>query len=263
MKIALFTTATGNYIEFIEPLINSAKKYFFSEKDVTFILFTDRPTELDHLKKKYENKLIINTIASAKFPQASMLRCANYIQFIETCQTYKQFDYCYAIDADALFANYINDSILYDSIAVRHCAYINTKGTFETNINSACYVPMDYDGPYLGGGFYGGNNFNFYKINYSLNKLIEMDLSNNITPLWHDESALNRYFYENPPQKILSPAFHYPGWENNTLNPYIKSLWEKQETYIKNVLKEKIPIQPKIIFLEKTFANKGVEYYRS
>lgn len=257
MNIGLFITATGKYIEFLPKLFASAEKYFMEKKDVSLVIFTDH----EHIPDT-KFKTILNKVEKTEFPFATMNRCKYYSQFM--ANNSKMFDYCYAIDADAYFADYVNKSILFNSIAVRHCAFINKRGTFETNPQSSCFIPENYQGPYLGGGFYGGDSFSFYYTNKFMNNCIQHDLKKGITPIWHDESALNRYFFEHAPEQLLGPGYHYAGWDKEkSLNPYIKSLWEKEEFYIKSVLKETIPISPKIIFVEKTFENKGVDYYRS
>ena len=38
----------------------------------------------------------------------------------------------------------------------------------------------------------------------------KMDLGNEVIPLWHDESHMNKYMSENPPTKILDPGYAYP-----------------------------------------------------
>lgn len=254
MRIALFTTASGNYIEFIPELLPSAKKYFFAADFVTFIVFTDRPDDLKYLYDKYPNKIIIHPVPPAKFPQASMLRCKHYANYMGNNPIAKDFDYCFAIDSDAIFVDYVGTSLKEESIGVKHCAYMFGGATFETNPQSACFIQNTKNATYYGGGFYGGEAFWFYFMNKQMNEYLEADQKNGIIPLWHDESALNKFFSVYPPSKSLSPEYHFPGWsQDNICNPYIKSIWDKN----------KVDYEPKIVFIEKTYKNKGVEYYRS
>lgn len=257
MKIGLFVTATGKYIEFLPKLFKSIEKYFFVGHKVSIVLFTDAET-IPHTRIN----VIENKVEKTPFPFASMNRCKYYAAYV--AKNTQKFDYCYAIDADAYFADFVNKSLLFESVAVRHCAFVNIKGTFETNPNSACFIPEDYNGAYLGGGFYGGAEFDFYLTNKMMNQYIEQDQQNGITPIWHDESALNRFFYEHKPQMLLSPSYHFPEWNrDNMANPWVNSLWEKHRDYIKETFNEYPPFKPKIVFVEKGQENKGADYYRS
>lgn len=258
MRIALFVTATGNYIEFLPKLFTTAQKYFMSNDELTFVLFTDA----DNLVfDKIKIPIIIKKIEKTSFPQASMNRCIHYMEFMRAEQ--RDFDYCYAIDADAYFAGHVSKSVIHDLVCVRHCAYINQRGTFEENKKSACYVATDYTGPYLGGGFYGGSSFWFYYMNKQMAEMILTDKANNIIPIWHDESVLNKFFVNcEHPRTILSPAYHYPEWSEGIINPWVKNLWDKEKDYFNNTIGEQLPIDPKIVFVEKGNSNKGAEYYR-
>ena len=41
----------------------------------------------------------------------------------------------------------------------------------------------------------------------SIKASIEKDMINGIMAIWHDESHLNKFFYENPPELILETPF--------------------------------------------------------
>ena len=45
--------ATGKYIDFIAPLIASARKYFLKGHQVTFYVFTDNQKVLGAKRKRY------------------------------------------------------------------------------------------------------------------------------------------------------------------------------------------------------------------
>lgn len=261
MTIALFVTATGKYTEFLPKLFTTAEKYFMTNHQVVFVLFTDEAPDFPDLTFK----LIINKVEKTPFPYASMNRCKYYTQFL-TAKDY-HFDYCYAIDADAYFAANVGKEIFFPLVAVRHCAKINLPSTFETNPKSACFVPDNYTGPYLGGGFYGGESFWFYFMNKQMAQLLEKDAANGIIPLWHDESALNHFFYTNKqPRLLLNPSYHYPEWSSPLgmePNPWVKGLWDKEKVYINEIMGQELPFKPKIVFVEKGNTNKGADYYRS
>lgn len=66
-------------------------------------------------------------------------------------------------------------------------------------------------------------------------EMIEKDLANGIMPVFHDETALNRYFMENEPNAILNPGYHYP---QSNLAHY-KKIWGNKM------------FEPKILLLDK------------
>src|ERR1700722_16822462 len=70
-KIGLLTVATGKYINFIEPLINSAKKHFCANHEVHYFVFTD--SDIHHASDItfiYQKKL--------GWPYDSMMRLEMY-----------------------------------------------------------------------------------------------------------------------------------------------------------------------------------------
>lgn len=92
--------------------------------------------------------------------------------------------------------------------ATEHPGYVGERGTPETNPKSTAFVP--YVRTYFCGGFNGGSVKAFLATAQLIRMRIEIDKQNGITAVWHDESHLNRYLFDNPPAKILSPAFCYP-----------------------------------------------------
>jgi len=55
-----------------------------------------------------------------------------------------------------------------------------------------------------------------------------------IVPVWHDESALNKYISMLHPSRVLSPSYHYP--ENNEK---IYSSWGENNYECKILLLDK------------------------
>lgn len=102
---------------------------------------------------------------------------------------------------------------LYDMVGTEHCCWVKKEHfTYETNpLSKACI--NDGDGnTYFFGGFWGGKRekiLEMCKINYDN---IEEDLKNNIIAIWHDESHINRYFYDNPPEITLSCHYMIFPW---------------------------------------------------
>jgi len=119
-------------------------------------------------------------------------------------------DYLYYVDVDCKFVDYVSTETLGDLVGVRHCGYFNGGGTFEENKNSVFYEDPKKYKYYFGGGFSGGAAASYLNLSKWCYEMIERDLSNNIVPTWHDETALNRYFLDHEPEIALTPSYHYP-----------------------------------------------------
>jgi hypothetical protein len=76
----------------------------------------------------------------------------------------------------------------------------------------------------------------------SIRKSIDTDIANGVVALWHDESHLNRYLYDHPPAKTLTPAFCWPDPEAEGVK--YAEIWAQAN--------RGAPIVPKLLALKKT-----------
>ena len=57
-KVGLLIVATGKYVQFVPPLVDSADKYFCPNHEVTYFVFTDGSLpDRDNLKVIYQKRL--------------------------------------------------------------------------------------------------------------------------------------------------------------------------------------------------------------
>lgn len=210
-KIGLCITATGRYDAYAQKLIESARKYFCVEDEVTFFVFTDGQIELaPDIVIIYQQRL--------GWPDDTLKRFSFYAQQQKLLQ---EMDYVFATDADMLFVDYVGNEILGERVATQHPGFVNKRGTYETNSLSKACITAREGKYYFAGGFYGGSALEFIKLVETLAHNIEIDEAHNFIAVWHDESHLNRYFIDHKPTKILSPAYCYPeSWKL----PYKKRL---------------------------------------
>ncbi|MDN3504669.1 MAG: hypothetical protein P0S95_03735 [Rhabdochlamydiaceae bacterium] len=206
-NVGLCITATGKYINFVPQLVESARKYFLKDHNVTFFVFTDSPISGPNIVMVPQKKL--------DWPYATMMRFEFYHK---NSHLFDGFDYMFALDADMLFVSKVKREILSDRVATMHPGYAIKRagvirGDFETSEKSLAYMPSDKGEYYFAGGFYGGSKDEFIKINKICSQNIRIDLQNGIIAKWHDESHLNRYFAFNFPTKILSPSYCYTSSE--------------------------------------------------
>lgn len=201
MKIGLLLISTGKYDRFVQPLLDSARRHFMKNHNVTFFLFTDS-------ENWKSDKDVINFYKKHEpFPSPTLKR---YETFVSQVEELSKMDYLYYCDADMLFVDEVGDEILSERVATIHPAFLGSRGTPETRKESlACVFPHE-DMMYFAGGFNGGTSKEFLKMSQILSERINKDLENGIIALWHDESHMNRYFIDNPPTKILSPSYCYP-----------------------------------------------------
>lgn len=139
-------------------------------------------------------------------------------------------DYYFYIDADTLVCADIPEEILSPIMAVRHCGFMNKRGTYETNTKSTSYVAPNEGKAYFGGGFWGMDKANFWAICEKAKNMIDEDLKNGIIPVHHDESVLNKILISHQPTMILPPEYHYP---QSNIEKY-RSMWGRD--YICRIL---------------------------
>lgn len=199
-KIGLCVVATGKYIQFIPQLVESAKKYFCTNHQVTIFVFTDQP---------YPEEQGVVRIEQARlgWPHDSLKRFHIYDAHSALLS---EMDYLFAIDADAYFAGSIGNEILSNRVFTQHPGYVNKKGMYEKKKTSSAYVRNKDFKSYLCGGFYGGKRDYFFDFLHKVIELVDADLAKGYIAKWHDESYLNRFCIDHPPSLILSPAYCYP-----------------------------------------------------
>jgi len=212
MKIGLLLIATGKYDVFIPPLLESAKKYFMKNHEVTYFLFTDSD------KFNNEENVIIIPKKHEPYPAPTLTR---YNTFHNSKEILSKMDYLFYCDADMRFVGDVGDEILSERVGTLHPGFVGQRGSLETRPQSLACIPDDVNMCYYAGGFNGGSSKSFLEMSDILDKNIKEDSERGITAIWLDESHLNRYFVDNPPTKSLTPSYCYPeSWDL----PYEKKL---------------------------------------
>jgi histo-blood group ABO system transferase len=196
-KVCFVVTATGKYISFINPLIESMKKWC-RDFDFKVLVFTD-----SNETGCYEK---IHT-SFEPWPFSTLRR---FFYYLSSFEKFSEFDYVFAIDADVLFVGSVGKEILGKTVAVLHPVFYNShpdEFTYERRKMSSAYIGQGKK--YYAGAFYGGEKSHFIEMLKNLVSLTEVDLKRGMVAVWHDESYLNRYFFDNPPEKTLEPSHCY------------------------------------------------------
>lgn len=185
LNIGLLIVCTGKYDVFLEPLLNSAEKYFLKGHNVTPIIFTDKDSVIGSIGFKIEHH---------PFPYPTYNR---YHFFTDQKEHLLQYDYLFYIDVDMLFVSPVGDEILADLVAVRHPAFHHGGGSWCKNARSTAFTPPSDRTSYLAGGFQGGKTEYYLKACETIRANIDIDKSKGVLAEWHDESHWNKYLSYN------------------------------------------------------------------
>lgn len=230
MKVLLHIIATNKYDRYIQGILESARKYFLTDHEIKFVVYTDSE---DFLNSSDPN-LITFRISHENWPAPTLKR---FHYFSLAMDLIKESDFSFYIDVDSLFIKNIGISDLGISdnfkgmIGTLHPGYYGRRGTPEYRPESLAHIPHEINNLYFCGGFFGGSSLEFAKAISTMRDNIDSDFDRGIIAIWHDESHLNRYFVDNHPNSILGIGFSCP---------------EERR------LKESFFMDPSIIFLDKS-----------
>ncbi len=222
-NIGLIIISTGNYHKFIEPLLDSARKFFMIEDNVTFYLFTDSLTDYG------EDVVTIPTKREA-WPGPTLHR---YRNIINSKGLLSNNDYLFYVDADSLMVAPIGREILSDGLtAVLHpgFAMFPGKGSWETNPKSGAYTKNK--SRYACGGFNGAKTSAFLSASAYMAAGIDEDEKMGITAIHHDESWINKVvgdlipecYWLDPSYMMVEETEKRKLWKIDHLTPKILAL---------------------------------------
>jgi len=210
MKIAFLTIATYKYAAYAFNLIESLNKYAFTDttNDISLIVCSDHNIVFDNNKRV---KGYVQHITHIPFPLISLMRYHYYSNLELILQEY---DYVYHIDCDMQLNDVVSNEILSNTVCVEHPGFLgdisHEQLPFDRTNNSNAYVSFTSGKKYYQNCFQGGKTSLFLKMCTELKHKIEEDLRNNYIALWHDESYMNRYMVDNPPDLVLPFVYAYP-----------------------------------------------------
>jgi histo-blood group ABO system transferase len=215
--IGIFLVCTGNYIYYVEDLINSVELNFLQDYKKMYFIATDNSKYINKLCEKLNVKYICNKICKKGFPLDTLYRYKYLLDFGIKVELY--CDYIYYLDVDMRIVDKVGEEILPNKnkplVGTKHPGFAfsnNKNGSPETRDISTAYInPDDYKNIYIAGGFNGGYSFYFRQMAITIQNNINIDKSKDIMAVWHDESHLNKYFIDNFDMfNILEPDYCYP-----------------------------------------------------
>ena len=201
MKIGHLVIATNRYMEFVDPLLESARRHFLPGHERTIFLFTNMPYGGDAVRVPQEH-----------YPWPGMT-LRRYEIFWVNRYLLAGMDYLYYTDVDMLFVDKVGDEVLGDLVATIHPGFYNAPAhvmPFDNNPASKAFVDPARRSRYFAGGFNGGRREAFLEMAKDIYDSIRADERTGYVAQWHDESHLNRYLVEHPPAVVLDPSYCFP-----------------------------------------------------
>lgn len=235
------------YWQYAIPVIQGIRQFFLPGHDTEIMLWSDIQNFPE--AKHVDYGCTVFPTESVGWPYPTLMR---YHMFLEQKDYLEKFDYLFYIDLDMRIVNIVGDEILGNGLTgAEHPMYSLDRKfipPYEPNPASASYIPrpgkvVTEDGKprfkplYFAGGFQGGKTEDFVTAMEKLKEMIDSDLEQNYIPIWNDESAWNKYLFDNPPDVVLDPSYVYP---DSMIDGYYKKVWGRDYT-------------PRIVTLTKPF----------
>ncbi|HEY5235530.1 MAG TPA: hypothetical protein VIJ14_05085, partial [Rhabdochlamydiaceae bacterium] len=200
-KIGVCIVAMDEYEVKAKALIESGRKFFCLNHDVTYFVFTDE-TKLEEAKDVVKVKQ-----TNFGWPYVTLKRFQVYD---DHAKLFEKMDYLFAVDADLVFVAPVGEEVLSNLVATQHPAFVKKRGDYESKKISAAYVGPHEGKHYYSCSLYGGSKDEFLNLVKVARKQVDSDLEKKFISRWHDQSHLNRYLIDHPPTKILNPSYCYP-----------------------------------------------------
>lgn len=197
-NIALIIICTGAYHRFIEPLLDSARKYFLVQDSVTFYLFTDNLED-------YGSDCVVIPTKHEQWPGPTLHR---YRNIINSKSMFSGMDYIFYTDVDMLFVDHVGREILGEGLTgVLHPGFYSfDMGAWGNDKNSTSYTQPCNRKKYFAGGVQGGKATVYLSACTAMDINIKTDEKNGVLAQWHDETHWNKLLSENT-CNVLTPEY--------------------------------------------------------
>lgn len=200
--IGIICISTGIYNAFWKDFYQSVDTFFCSSSQKNFYLFTDDKTLIDgkhpnnvHMYPMEDRGWVLNIIRRSELFLSikDQLRKNDFIFNLNL--NYRAVT---PIDGHEIIPTGKNEWLCGLSFNFYRERNPDTY-TYERNPLSRAYIPSGNGKHYFQGGFYGGRTKEFLEMSAWIWEQTEQDLAQGITPVYLDESYLNRYFLERNP----------------------------------------------------------------
>lgn len=224
MNIGVLVICTGKYDIFFKGLFETSEQFFLKNHNKKYFVFTDSEEIIDSDNVKTIKQKFLG------WPYDTMYR---FKMFKSIEKELLALDYIFFLNANLLFLSEVSEEVLpvekNDFLCgVNHPGYFNkSKNEFpyERREGSCLYIPIEDGKKYFQGCFLGGSSLEFMEMSKILEEKIDIDLKNNIIPIYHDESALNWYYKDKNPL-VLDSGYSYP---ESVIIPFDKKIIQRDK----------------------------------
>lgn len=209
LKIGVYLIATNKYKQFVIPFLLTMDRYFFKGHKLKVYLFTDDPNYFKDSFNSMSIDVFLVSIPAYKFPHATLYR----YKILSEHKNIIDCDWIFYSDVDMAFVGDVGVEILPNQgmenlIAVRHCGFYNMGGGgWGDDMESKSYIPRDKRKFYYAGGFQGGSRECYLMYAQQMADDINIDESNGVMAVWHDETFWNSLLSKIPSFKELDPSY--------------------------------------------------------
>ncbi|XP_043919198.1 alpha-1,3-galactosyltransferase 2 [Protopterus annectens] len=232
VTIGLTVFAVGKYLDmYLKLFLTTAEMHFMVGHNVIYYVFTDMPQNVPkvHLAKKRQLR-ILQVERHSRWQDISMMRMKFINQAIHNFISY-EVQYVFCMDVDQYFQGRFGVETLSSSVALLHSWYYRRFKflySYDHNPKSTAFLAQEEGDFYYHAAVFGGKWESVKNITEFCYQGILQDKLNNVEALWHDESHLNKYFWQHKPTKVLSPEYC---WDKNI--GFRKDIWLHRLTWAK------------------------------
>lgn len=218
-RVAMLYLCTGKYQVFWPEFYRSFEAHFLPDCEKHYFVFTDAES------LPFADAANVEVIGqeALPWPYSTMKR---FSVFLRREEVLRGFDFVFFFNANLVCQKTVTaEEFLPRPAQGETLLVVQQPGfwdkpplffSYDRNPRCTAYIPYNCGRDYVSGGLNGGTGAAFMDLCRELNARTEADIAAGVTPLWHDESHLNRYIAETDPAhyRLLPPAYWYPeGWD--------------------------------------------------
>lgn len=233
MPVALIVVATGLYSRFLPELVATARTHMRG-LDRVFVLSDVEPAASDIVRWLPWGHL--------RWPLPTMMRYRAMLAYRDVLLEHGGV--LVYVDVDMQFAREVDLRGATGLIAVQHPGYVDSNRSdypYERRPASTSAISPGEGERYYAGGVQGGDIAVYLDACSVLASWLHDDLSRGVMPIWHDESAWNKFCYLHPPQRVLTPDYCSPEHEHNAAARIIAL--DKDHNLVRQVGRGKVAAQ--------------------